>query len=70
MDVQIQRRQAPMQFECELTAMTLRIHVDSSLSRLDVQLVKSLLITECLNEFFAADLRAEWLTVCKPRRPA
>lgn len=59
-----------MQFECELAAMTLRIHVDGSLSHLNVQYVESLLVTERLYEFWATDLRAEWLTVRKLRRPA
>jgi hypothetical protein len=49
--------------------MTLRIHVDSSLGHLDVQLVEGLLITECLNQLSAADFRAERLTVRKLRRP-
>ena len=59
-----------MQLQCELAAMTLRIHVDSSLGYLDVQLVESLLITERLDKLCAADFRAEWLTVRKPRHIA
>jgi hypothetical protein len=45
--------------------MTFRVHVDSSLSRLDVQLVERLLIIECFNKCLATDLRVECLTVCK-----
>ena len=56
-----------MQLQCELAAMTFRIHVDGSLGHLDVQLVESLLITECLDKLGAADFRAEWLTVRKLR---
>lgn len=50
--------------------MTLRIHIDSLLGRLDVQFVESLLVTECPDKLCAADFRAEWLTTRKPRRVA
>ena len=50
--------------------MTLRIHINSPLSHLDVQLVESLLITEGLDQLCAADFRAEWLTLRKLRRLA
>jgi hypothetical protein len=59
-----------VQLQCKLAAVTPRIHVDSALGHLDVQLVENLLITKCLDKLCTADFRPEWLTVRKLRRLA